>query len=160
MHLITFMFNGRLAKWHCVSFPRVSVENQILKSGFTSRELIILENDDPGGVFEFASSSRGPYRIKVSPQINSTHSRKAPYKNSEFLYHCFVLKEGESVELHIVRSRGALIKQFLRYTVEPRDCNEFYGSTGILEFKPGEREIKLTLLTRMDGIPEVKRQFF
>ncbi|XP_060091685.1 adhesion G-protein coupled receptor V1 isoform X3 [Heteronotia binoei] len=110
-----------------LSLDRVSVKNQILKSGFTSRELIILENDDPGGVFEFASSSRGPYRIK----------------------------EGESVELHIVRSRGNLIKQFLRYTVEPRDGNEFYGSTGILEFKPGEKEIKLTLLTRMDGIPEL-----
>ncbi|XP_077203699.1 adhesion G-protein coupled receptor V1 isoform X3 [Paroedura picta] len=110
-----------------LSLDRVSVKNQILKSGFTSRELIILENDDPGGVFEFASSSRGPYRIK----------------------------EGESVELHIVRSRGTLIKQFLRYTVEPRDGSEFYGSTGILEFKPGEREIKLTLLTRMDGIPEL-----
>ncbi|XP_062985697.1 adhesion G-protein coupled receptor V1 [Elgaria multicarinata webbii] len=109
-----------------LSLDRVNVENQILKFGYTSRELIILENDDPGGLFEFASSSRGPYRIK----------------------------EGESVELQIVRSRGTLIKQFLRYTVEPRD-NEFYGNTGILEFKPGEREIKITLLTRMDGIPEL-----
>lgn len=65
------------------------------------------------------------------------------------------LQEGESVELQIVRSRGSLLRQFLRYTVEPRD-SEFYGSTGILEFKPGEREIIITLLTRMDGIPEVK----
>ncbi|XP_074850311.1 adhesion G-protein coupled receptor V1 [Carettochelys insculpta] len=105
----------------------VSVENEILKSGFTSCELIILENDDPGGVFEFSSSSRGPYSIK----------------------------EGESVELQIVRSKGALVKQFLRYTIEPRDSNEFYGNTGILEFKPGEREIIITLLTRMDGIPEL-----
>ncbi|XP_068782490.1 adhesion G-protein coupled receptor V1 [Struthio camelus] len=105
----------------------VSVENQILKSGFTSCEITILENDDPGGVFEFSSSSRGPYSIK----------------------------EGESVELQIVRSRGSLVRQFLRYTVEPRDSNEFYGSTGILEFKPGEREIVITLLTRMDGIPEL-----
>uniref|UniRef100_A0ABM5FTD0 Adhesion G-protein coupled receptor V1 isoform X1 n=1 Tax=Pogona vitticeps TaxID=103695 RepID=A0ABM5FTD0_9SAUR len=110
-----------------LSLDRINVENQILKSGYTTRELIILENDDPGGVFEFASSSRGPYRIK----------------------------EGESVELQIVRSRGALIKQFLHYIVEPRDSNEFYGNTGILEFKPGEREIKITLLTRMDGIPEL-----
>uniref|UniRef100_A0A8C5XA17 Calx-beta domain-containing protein n=1 Tax=Malurus cyaneus samueli TaxID=2593467 RepID=A0A8C5XA17_9PASS len=62
--------------------------------------------------------------------------------------------EGDSVELQIVRSRGSLLRQFLRYTVEPRDNNEFYGSTGILEFKPGEREIIITLLTRMDGIPE------
>ncbi|XP_031463513.1 adhesion G-protein coupled receptor V1-like, partial [Phasianus colchicus] len=105
----------------------VSVENQILKYGFTTREIIILENDDPGGVFEFSPSSRGPYSIK----------------------------EGESVELQIVRTRGSLVRQFLRYTVEPRDNNEFYGSTGILEFKPGEREIIITLLTRMDGIPEL-----
>ncbi|OXB72852.1 UNVERIFIED_CONTAM: hypothetical protein H355_000852 [Colinus virginianus] len=110
----------------------VSVENQILKYGFTTREIIILENDDPGGVFEFSSSSRGPYSIK----------------------------EGESVELQIVRTRGSLVRQFLRYTVEPRDNNEFYGSTGILEFKPGEREIIITLLTRMDGIPELDEVYF
>lgn len=42
------------------------MENQVLKSGYTSRELIILENDDPGGVFEFSPASRGPYVIKVS----------------------------------------------------------------------------------------------
>lgn len=70
------------------------------------------------------------------------------------------MQEGESVELTIVRSRGSLVRQFLLYTVEPRDNNEFYGSTGVLEFKPGEREIILTLLTRMDGIPEVKISIF
>lgn len=70
------------------------------------------------------------------------------------------LQEGDSVELQIVRSRGTLVRQFLRYTVEPRDNNEFYGSTGILEFKPGEREIIITLLTRMDGIPEVEMKIF
>lgn len=70
------------------------------------------------------------------------------------------LQEGDSVELQIVRSRGSLVRQFLRYTVEPRDNNEFYGSTGILEFKPGEREIIITLLTRMDGIPEVEMKIF
>ncbi|XP_069736689.1 adhesion G-protein coupled receptor V1, partial [Phaenicophaeus curvirostris] len=110
-----------------LTLDRVSIENQILKYGFTTCEIIILENDDPGGVFEFSPSSRGPYSIK----------------------------EGESVELHIVRSRGSLLRQFLRYTVEPRDNNEFYGSTGVLEFKPGEKEIIITLLTRMDGIPEL-----
>ncbi|XP_064499040.1 adhesion G-protein coupled receptor V1 isoform X4 [Pseudopipra pipra] len=109
----------------------VSVENQILKYGFTTREIIILENDDPGGVFEFSPSSRGPYSIK----------------------------EGDSVELQIVRSKGSLVRQFLHYTVEPRDNNEFYGSTGILEFKPGEREIRITLLTRMDGIPELDEAY-
>ncbi|XP_069348971.1 adhesion G-protein coupled receptor V1 [Eulemur rufifrons] len=115
-----------------LSLDRVNVENQVLKSGYTSRDLIILENDDPGGVFEFSSASRGPY----------------------------VIKEGESVELHIIRSRGALVKQFLHYRVEPRDSNEFYGNTGVLEFKPGEREIVITLLARLDGIPELDEHYW
>lgn len=36
-----------------------------LKPGFTSREIVILENDDPGGVFEFSAISRGPWTINV-----------------------------------------------------------------------------------------------
>lgn len=48
----------------CVS--RSNVDNQILKAGFTSREIVIMENDDPGGVFEFSPSSRGPWLINVS----------------------------------------------------------------------------------------------
>ncbi|KAL2779432.1 adhesion G-protein coupled receptor V1 precursor [Daubentonia madagascariensis] len=115
-----------------LSLDRVNVENQVLKSGYTSRDLIILENDDPGGVFEFSPASRGPY----------------------------VIKEGESVELHIIRSRGTLVKQFLHYRVEPRDSNEFYGNTGVLEFKPGEREIVITLLARLDGIPELDEHYW
>ncbi|XP_054994600.1 adhesion G-protein coupled receptor V1 [Sorex araneus] len=114
-----------------LSLDRVNVENQVLKSGYTSRDLLILENDDPGGIFEFSPASRGPY----------------------------VIKEGESVELHIIRSKGALVKQFLHYRVEPRDSNEFYGNTGVLEFKPGEREIVITLLTRPDGIPELDEHY-
>lgn len=45
---------------------RSNVENQILKAGFTSREIVIMENDDPGGVFEFSQFSRGPWFINVS----------------------------------------------------------------------------------------------
>ncbi|KAM3940659.1 adhesion G-protein coupled receptor V1 isoform 2-T2 [Leptodactylus fuscus] len=114
-----------------ISLDRVSAENQVLKSGFTSCQLTILENDDPGGVFEFSPLYRGPYSVK----------------------------EGDSVELRISRSKGLLVKQFLRYTIEPRDSNEFYGNTGILEFKTGEKEIVITLLTRMDGIPELDEMF-
>ncbi|XP_069483725.1 adhesion G-protein coupled receptor V1 isoform X2 [Ambystoma mexicanum] len=114
-----------------ISLDRINVENQILKYGFTSRELVILGNDDPGGVFEFSPASRGPY----------------------------VIQEGESVVLRIVRSKGLLVRQFLRYVIEPRDSNEFYGNTGILEFKPGEKEILITLLTRMDGIPELDEMY-
>lgn len=45
---------------------RSNVKNQILKTGFTAREIVIVENDDPGGVFEFSPSSRGPWLISVS----------------------------------------------------------------------------------------------
>ncbi|XP_072270059.1 adhesion G-protein coupled receptor V1 [Pyxicephalus adspersus] len=114
-----------------ISLDRVSAENQVIKSGFTSCELTILGNDDPGGVFGFSQFFRGPYSVK----------------------------EGDSVELRISRSRGALVKQFLRYTIEPKDNNEFYGNTGILEFQTGEKEIVITLLTRMDGIPELDEMY-
>ncbi|XP_028615942.1 adhesion G-protein coupled receptor V1 [Grammomys surdaster] len=114
-----------------LSLDRVSVESDVLKSGYTSRDLIILENDDPGGIFEFSYDSRGPY----------------------------VIKEGDAVELRITRSRGSLVQQFLRFHVEPRESNEFYGNTGVLEFTPGEREVVITLLTRLDGTPELDEHF-
>lgn len=44
------------------------MENQILKPGFTRREIVILENDDPGGVFEFSPVSKGPWFINVRPK--------------------------------------------------------------------------------------------
>lgn len=65
------------------------------------------------------------------------------------------LQEGEAVELRVVRSQGALLKQLLRYEVMPSSTYEFYGSTGILEFKPGEREVVVALVARPDGTPEV-----
>lgn len=53
--------------------PRSNVENQILKAGFTSRDIVIMENDDPGGVFEFSPSSRGPWLINVSFELESAN---------------------------------------------------------------------------------------
>uniref|UniRef100_A0A3Q3W600 Adhesion G-protein coupled receptor V1 n=1 Tax=Mola mola TaxID=94237 RepID=A0A3Q3W600_MOLML len=108
-----------------------NVENQILKAGFTRREIVIMENDDPGGVFEFSPSSRGPWLIT----------------------------EGEAVELHVVRAQGQLLKQLVRYAVMPLGNTEFYGATGILEFKPGEREVVVALVARPDGVPELDEAF-
>ncbi|KAH0505721.1 G-protein coupled receptor 98 [Microtus ochrogaster] len=115
-----------------LSLDRVSVDSEVLKSGYTSRDLIILENDDPGGIFEFSQNSRGPY----------------------------VIREGDAVELRITRSRGCLVRQFLRYHIEPRESNEFYGNTGVLEFTPGEREVVITLLSRLDGMPELDEHYW
>ncbi|KAM3610925.1 uncharacterized protein V6R79_010649 [Siganus canaliculatus] len=114
-----------------LTLDRSNVENQILKAGFTSRQIVILENDDPGGVFEFSPSSRGPWLIN----------------------------EGEAVELHVVRAQGQLLKQLVRYAVMPSGSSEFYGATGILEFKPGEREVVVALVARPDGVPELDETF-
>lgn len=65
------------------------------------------------------------------------------------------MQEGEAVELHVVRAQGELLKQLVRYTVVPSGNSEFYGATGILEFKPGEREVLVALVARPDGEPEV-----
>ncbi|XP_067377863.1 adhesion G-protein coupled receptor V1 isoform X2 [Channa argus] len=114
-----------------LSLTRTNDENQILKVGFTSREIVIMENDDPGGVFEFSPFSRGPWFIN----------------------------EGEAVELHVVREQGQLLKQLIRYSVVPSDNTEFYGAMGILEFKPGEREVVVALVARPDGVPELDETY-
>ncbi|XP_056276017.1 adhesion G-protein coupled receptor V1 [Pseudoliparis swirei] len=114
-----------------LTLDRSNVENQILKAGFTSREVVIMENDDPGGVFEFSSVSRGP----------------------------LVINEGEAVELHVVRAKGQLLKQLVRYDVMPVGNTEFYGATGILEFKPGEKEVVVAIFARLDGVPELDETF-
>ncbi|XP_065821533.1 adhesion G-protein coupled receptor V1 [Labrus bergylta] len=114
-----------------LTLDRSIVENQILKAGFTSRKIVIMENDDPGGVFEFSQFSRGPW----------------------------VIHEGETVELHVVRAQGQLLKQLVRYAVMPSGNTEFYGATGILEFKPGEREVVVALVARPDGVPELEETF-
>uniref|UniRef100_A0A4W3JB69 Adhesion G-protein coupled receptor V1 n=1 Tax=Callorhinchus milii TaxID=7868 RepID=A0A4W3JB69_CALMI len=119
-----------------ISLDRTNLDNQVLKSGFTSREIIILQNDDPGGIFEFSPQTRGPYLVQVS--TGETVSNEDPV---------------------IVRYRGAFLKQFIRYSVEPSETFEFYGNTGILKFDPGEREIVITLLAREDGIPELEEYF-
>lgn len=118
-----------------------------------------MENDDPGGVFEFSPSSRGPWFINASPHFTSNLPK---CKNANLFHRCFSLfflqttkQEGEAVELHVVRAQGELLKQLVRYTVVPSGNSEFYGATGILEFKPGEREVLVALVARPDGEPEV-----
>lgn len=61
------------------------------------------------------------------------------------------------MELHVVRAQGQLLKQLVRYAVMPSGNTEFYGGTGILEFKPGEREVMVALVARPDGVPEVRQ---
>lgn len=56
----------------------------------------------------------------------------------------------------MVRAQGQLLKQLIRYAVVPSGSAEFYGATGIMEFKPGEREVVVALVAIADGVPEVR----
>lgn len=68
----------------------------------------------------------------------------------------FIVQEGETVELRVIREQGKLLNQLVRYTVIPSGNTQFYGATGILEFQPGEREVMVALVAKPDGIPEVR----
>ncbi|XP_066512530.1 adhesion G-protein coupled receptor V1-like [Hoplias malabaricus] len=114
-----------------LTLDRTNVENQILKPGFTSREIVILENDDPGGVFEFSPVSKGPW----------------------------VINEGQTVELRVIRQHGQLLNQLIKYTVTPSESKDFYAETGILEFQPGERELVVAIVAIPDGLPELDEAF-
>ncbi|XP_057203010.1 adhesion G-protein coupled receptor V1-like isoform X1 [Triplophysa rosa] len=109
----------------------INVDDQVLKPGFASREIVFLENDDPGGVFEFSPVTNGPWFIN----------------------------EGETIELKVIREQGKLLNQLVRYTVIPSGNTQFYGATGVLEFQPGEREVMVALVAKPDGIPELDETF-
>lgn len=59
------------------------------------------------------------------------------------------------MELRVIRQKGLLLNQLVRYTVTPSGNEDFYGATGILEFQPGEREVVVALVAIPDGLPEV-----
>lgn len=67
-----------------------------------------------------------------------------------------ITQEGETVALQVVRAQGQLLKQLVRYAVMPSGITEFVGAEGVLEFKPGEREVGAALLALRDGVPEVR----
>ncbi|XP_032809135.2 adhesion G-protein coupled receptor V1 isoform X2 [Petromyzon marinus] len=108
-------------------------DNQILKSGFTSREIVILQNDDPGGTFEISPFTQGHVFVKESPS--------------------------SMVAVRVVRHGGSLLPCLLRYHVVPEGSLQFMGSNGILDFSPGDTEKELSLVPQADGIPELDETY-
>ncbi|KAF3821827.1 hypothetical protein GH733_009869, partial [Mirounga leonina] len=133
---ITFVFGGTEIRF------AGQTKFVVNETSTTVIRLVIERIGEPANVTAIVSVEGGPNPPEedLSPvQGNITF----PPGRATVVYNLTVLddEEGDSVELHITRSRGALVKQFLHYRIEPRDSNEFYGNTGVLEFKPGEREI-------------------
>ena len=55
----------------------------------------------------------------------------------------------------MIREGGNLVNRSVLYHIEPNGPGEFFGSTDILEFAPGETKKNATILTIADKIPEV-----
>lgn len=94
--------------------------------------------------------------LTCKKQLHSKHSTlQPPFSPLLQLLIFFPLKEGQVLELHVVRTQGQLLKQLVRYAILPSGQDEFFGATGVLEFNPGEREMVATLVAKRDGVPEV-----
>ncbi|XP_061172919.1 adhesion G-protein coupled receptor V1-like [Saccostrea echinata] len=107
-------------------------DTQRLKVGSTQTTIIILENDNPGGIFQFSSTMKTSYLVQ----------------------------EGLSaIEVVVERSGGNLITQYVQYQVLPGGNSEFYGATNVLKFDSGVQYRNSTLLAIADGVPELNEKF-
>ncbi len=65
-------------------------------------------------------------------------------------------EDGEAIEVHIVRTGGALVPRTIEYVATPGNPNEeFYGGVGLLRFESGDIHKRITVIARADGEPEV-----
>ncbi|KAL3865782.1 hypothetical protein ACJMK2_043137, partial [Sinanodonta woodiana] len=107
-------------------------DTQRLKVGTSQRRVVIRENDDPGGTFQFAATMMTSY----------------------------VLQEGgQPVELVVERTGGDLLTKSVKYEITPNGDKEFYGATNVIWFFPGTRVRNFTVLAIADGIPELDETF-
>ncbi|XP_060082724.1 adhesion G-protein coupled receptor V1-like [Ylistrum balloti] len=111
-------------------------DTQRLKDTASQVKIIILENDNPGGTFQFASSMQSSYLVQ----------------------------EGSAaIDVIVERTGGDLITRFVQYTVESNGADigadEFFGANNVLRFDPGIRFSNSTLLAKMDNIPEILESF-
>ncbi|ELU13347.1 hypothetical protein CAPTEDRAFT_91039, partial [Capitella teleta] len=105
-------------------------ETQRLRVGYESLNVVILENDYPGGVFEISESTPAHYDEEV-----------------------------DVMEITVVRTGGALVPRELEYYIEPNGEEEFYGSLNVIKFRAGEVEKKINVIARKDGVPELTETF-
>ncbi|XP_041464132.1 adhesion G-protein coupled receptor V1-like [Lytechinus variegatus] len=116
-----------------VELYQVSPENQLLRAGDTIATVIILENDNPGGSFEFSASTAGPYIISEG---------------------------GDVVQIRVERTGGSLVQRSVLFSIEGGGSAEFFGAQGLAEFPPGVHTYTITLAAVADGTPELDETFF
>ncbi|OWF54008.1 G-protein coupled receptor 98 [Mizuhopecten yessoensis] len=111
-------------------------DTQRLKDTASRVKIIILENDNPGGTFQFAASMQSSYLVE----------------------------EGSAaIDVIVERTGGDFITRFVQYTVESNGlddgADEFFGANNVLRFDPGVRFRNSTLLAKMDNVPEKLESF-
>ncbi|XP_069137444.1 adhesion G-protein coupled receptor V1-like isoform X2 [Argopecten irradians] len=119
-------------------------DTQRLKDTASYVEIKILENDNPGGTFQFAASMQSSYLVQEL-MLGSN-------------------KEGSAaIDVIVERTGGDLVTQFVQYTVQSNGidngADEFFGAHNVLRFDPGVRFRNSTLLAKMDNIPEILESF-
>uniref|UniRef100_A0A1I8J347 Cadherin domain-containing protein n=1 Tax=Macrostomum lignano TaxID=282301 RepID=A0A1I8J347_9PLAT len=105
---------------------------QRLKTNYSSIVLKIRANDNPGGVFSFASFMKEHYLMK---------------------------EEGDPINVTVVRTGGALMTVLVDYSVQPGGDAQFYGGNNVLQFLPGVYSLSGTLLARGENIPELDTNY-
>ncbi|ESP05659.1 hypothetical protein LOTGIDRAFT_102713, partial [Lottia gigantea] len=101
---------------------------QRLHQATRSITITILENDNPGGVFQFAGVMRNSYLISEGD---------------------------EAIEVVVERTGGNLMTKEVQYVIEPDGVKEFFGAINVLRFQPGETRKTATVIAKSDNIPEL-----
>ncbi|XP_030832667.1 adhesion G-protein coupled receptor V1 isoform X3 [Strongylocentrotus purpuratus] len=116
-----------------VELYQVFPDNQLLRSEDTIATVTILENDNPGGSFEFSSSTAGPYTISEG---------------------------GDVIQIQMERTGGSLVQRSVVFSIEGGGSAEFFGAQGLAEFPPGVHTYTITLAAVADDIPELDETFY
>ncbi|XP_055956200.1 adhesion G-protein coupled receptor V1 [Patella vulgata] len=108
------------------------IGTQRLHAATKSINITVLENDNPGGVFQF------------SPEMANNY---------------VVGEDEKAVEVIVERTGGSLMLKEVQYVIEPDQAKEFYGGINVLRFHPGETRRTATILAKSDGIPELNETY-
>ncbi|KAL8615956.1 hypothetical protein ACOMHN_034632 [Nucella lapillus] len=106
--------------------------NQRLRPGSREITITVLKNDNPGGVFQFASVMNDSYSLK---------------------------ERSQPLTVVVERVGGILETRTVQLEIQPNGTREFYGTPNALLFKPGERTRTVTILAINDGVPELAEHF-
>ncbi|XP_068693739.1 adhesion G-protein coupled receptor V1-like isoform X3 [Montipora foliosa] len=103
-----------------------------LQAGADKAQVTIAENDNPGGTFEFKDNNAVELQESGSPG---------------------------SFDVVIVRKGSALDTRWVSFRMTPSGGDDFYGSSKLDKFEPGQREKTFPVIVVDDSVPEIDEMF-